>query len=198
MKKAEGVGESLKSKEKQDVFNFNGFIGTVGAIGGSGHRITLSSTPTAAVDRDNKQHPGISYNLAELESCHPVITKYCCKIINVYLLGHPIDFITDYETGLRRLWGDTTLSTIRKFTKQGKIQDFNLRAMAIKMGVLTVYNQHIFKLGVLETFERMLETWYEEKIFQLEQNEAQEALVSVMEASRCSSLVIAGIKKCLQ
>ena len=78
------------------------------------------------------------------------------------------------------------------------VQDYNLRAMAIKMGVLSVYNQHIFKLGVLETFERMLEVWYEEKIFQLEQNEAQEALVSVMEASRCSSLVIAGIKKCLQ
>ena len=78
------------------------------------------------------------------------------------------------------------------------IQDFHLRTMAIKMGVLSLYNQHILKLGVLETFERMLEGWYEGTIFQLEGNEAKEALVSVMEASRCSELVVAGIRNCLQ
>ena len=104
----------------------------------------------------------------------------------------------DYETGLRTLWSDATLTTIRTFIKQGMVQDFHLRTMAIKMGVLAVYNQHIFKLGVLETCERMLEAWYEATIFQLEEIEAKEALVNVMEASRCSELVIAGIRDCLQ
>ena len=104
----------------------------------------------------------------------------------------------DYETGLRTLWSDASLTTIRTFIKQGMVQDFNLRTMAIKMGVLSVYNQHIFQLGVLETFERMLEGWYEQTIFQLEEIEAKEALVFVMEASRCSELVVAGIRNCLQ
>ena len=112
-------------------------------------------------------------------------------------LCRPMGFIIDYETGMRRLWGETTLTTIRTFIKQGQIQDFHLRTMAIKMGVLAVYNQHIFKLGVLETFERMLEGWFEGTLFQLQEMEAKESLLSVMEASRCTELVIAGIRNCL-
>ena len=60
MKKADVLGESLKSKEKQEVIHFHGSIGTVGAIGGSGHTITLSSS--GKVERQRQHEPG-SYNL---------------------------------------------------------------------------------------------------------------------------------------
>ena len=67
--KAMEKAESFKSKEKQEVIHFHGSIGTVGAIGGSGHTITLSSA--GRVHRKTEPNPGqgsISYNLTLLMS----------------------------------------------------------------------------------------------------------------------------------
>ena len=63
MEKADGVPKRLQIKGKQEVINFHGAIGTVGAIGGSGHTINLSST--ARVERQTENNPGVSicYNL---------------------------------------------------------------------------------------------------------------------------------------
>ena len=55
MEKADVVGGSLKSKEKQEVFNFHGNIGSLGAIGGSGHTITISGA--ARVERQGQTSP---------------------------------------------------------------------------------------------------------------------------------------------
>ena len=55
MEKADVVGRSLKSKEKLEVFNFQGNIGSLGAIGGSGHTITISGA--ARVEKKTQTSP---------------------------------------------------------------------------------------------------------------------------------------------
>ena len=45
-------------------------------------------------------------------------------------------------------------------------------------------------LDVVETFERMLEKWYEEELFRSSGSDAQLRLIGVIEMSRCSPLVL--------
>ena len=53
----------VKSEEKREEVHFHGPIGTVGAIGGSGHTITFSSAAGPVERQAEHNPPGISYNL---------------------------------------------------------------------------------------------------------------------------------------
>ena len=103
----------------------------------------------------------------------------------------------NYETGLEKLWGEEALKTVRKMISSAKITQENLRTMAVQMRVSPVFNHHIHRLGVEETFERMRESWYERELFRLSSQEAQESLMRVIEKSRCYPIVVHAVKVCL-
>ena len=58
------------------------------------------------------------------------------------------------------------------------------------MDTMTVYNQHQQQLNDAETLERMLEKWYKTKLFILERQKAQEALLHVLHESRLDKIFV--------
>ena len=69
----------------------------------------------------------------------------------------------DYVAGLSQLWGESTLKLLRAFVDKGEIEDHNIAAMAPKMGCKRTYNENTNKVNLVETYERMLEQWFNQK-----------------------------------
>ena len=101
-----------------------------------------------------------------------------------------------YESKLCSLWGRETLNTLRLFVKTGEIDANILRNLAQnpKVMALPVYDEYRHVIGVLETFERILEFWVNQRLFRYQPEEAQALLVDVLTKSCCTPKVIEMIK----
>ena len=64
----------------------------------------------------------------------------------------------------------------------------HIKAMATMMGVKRVFNENNDKAGadVRETFESMLEEWYNQKLFNFNPHDAKTELINVLSNSRCN------------
>ena len=91
----------------------------------------------------------------------------------------------DYDSGLSYLWGEETLEKLRMFVSNGDIEERQIQAMAPMMGVLLTFNENINRVGLIETFERMLEKWYKQKLFNLTPLFAANELMRVLSHTRC-------------
>ena len=93
-----------------------------------------------------------------------------------------------YESRLCWLWGRETLNTLRLFVKTGEIDANIMRNLAQnpKVMALPVYDENRFTIGVVETFERILQFWVDQKLFGLKPPEAQDLLLEVLNDSLCS------------
>ena len=93
----------------------------------------------------------------------------------------------DYDSGLSYLWGEETLKQLRRFVSNGSIKEKHIKAMATMMGVKRVFNENNDKAGadVRETFESMLEEWYNQKLFNLTPQFAADELMRVLSHTRC-------------
>ena len=94
----------------------------------------------------------------------------------------------DYDSGLSYLWGEETLKQLRRFVSNGDIKERQIQAMADMMEVKRVFNSNNDKAGVdiRETFERMLEEWYNQKLFDFNPYDAKTELINVLGNSRCN------------
>ena len=97
--------------------------------------------------------------------------------------------------GLARLWGGDTLEKLREYVRRGDIKAPNIATMAGRMGVRRVYNENCDRMDLVETFERMLEEWYNQTLFDIEPLEAKHDLVRILEKSRCQRKFISRIGK---
>ena len=100
-----------------------------------------------------------------------------------------------YVSQLCYLWGRDTLDIFRLSVKRGDIDSSKVYNIARDPRVLAVntYNDNIH-LDLMERFERVLEYWVVQTLFNFKPHEAQELLVEVLTRARCSNLVIARIK----
>ena len=101
----------------------------------------------------------------------------------------------DYVAGLSHLWGDSTLKLLRAFVDKGEIEDHNIAAMAPKMGCKRTYNENTHKVNLVETYERMLEQWFNQNLYDFTNSKAKEELVKVLTEGRCSNKIVDSIKK---
>ena len=106
-----------------------------------------------------------------------------------------MDSYIDYETGLTELWGKLRLRTLREYVKKGLIEDPNIEMMAQKMGVLATYQQNCHRMDISMTFERMLNDWFQQELFQLSSSEAGAKLVRILRESHCTNLVVENIQR---
>ena len=100
----------------------------------------------------------------------------------------------DYERGLARLWGEETLKQLREFVKRGDIEEPNISNMSARMGVKRIYNENCHKFNLVETFDRMLEGWFNETLFHLQPREATDDLLRIIEASNCTKRIASRLK----
>ena len=77
------------------------------------------------------------------------------------------------------------MKQLRKYVKDGEIEKHNIRALAAKMNVLRIYNENCNLVDLVETFERMLEEWFNQKLFDRSPSEAKDLLMEVLSAERC-------------
>ena len=77
------------------------------------------------------------------------------------------------------------MKQLRKYVNEGEIKDHNIKAMAAKMGVPRIYNENCHLVDLPETFERMLEEWFNQKLFDCSPPEAKDLLMEVLSAERC-------------
>ena len=101
----------------------------------------------------------------------------------------------DYLTALPKLWGEETLKQVREYVRRGDIKGPAIRTMAAKMDVLRVYQENWHKLGLVVTFESMLEEWFDQTLFDLEPADARQRLVTVLRDSGCSKRVFTHIQR---
>ena len=106
-----------------------------------------------------------------------------------------VSFSDHYQAGLSKLWGETTLAQLQEHVRRGDLNEQNIRAMATRMDVLRVYQENVNKNDLVETFELMLEKWFNEELFETSSSEAQAKLVSILSDSRSPKKVVAHIKK---
>ena len=92
----------------------------------------------------------------------------------------------DYDSGLSYLWGEETLKQLRRFVSNGDIEEKHIQAMAAMMGVKRVFNENINRVDLIETFERMLEEWYKQNLFDFEPDDAKIELMRVLSHDRCN------------
>ena len=94
----------------------------------------------------------------------------------------------DYHSGLSTLWGEETLEKLRRFVRKGDIKERHIQAMADMMGVKRIFNSNTDKAGVdiRDTFESMLEEWYNQKPFNFNPHDAKIELMKVLSNGRCN------------
>ena len=100
-----------------------------------------------------------------------------------------------YEKGLTKLWGEATLDQVRDYVRRGDIKVQHIKAMAARMDVRGVFQANVYKSDLVDTFEIMLEEWFNEELFEISPTEAQVKLVSFLRDSKCSKKVVAHIQK---
>ena len=103
-----------------------------------------------------------------------------------------------YEDGLKSLWGDNALILLRDYLKSGEIVEYQVKRMAEKMGVKVVYNQNRLSVDLPENFERMLQEWYDQRLFEFESRNAKDILLDVLEYSNCSKKIVSRIEEALK
>ena len=62
------------------------------------------------------------------------------------------------------------------------------------MGVRRIYNENCHKVNLVATFERMLEKWFDQSLFNFEPSEAKDELVKVLKDSWCEERFVTGIQ----
>ena len=87
-----------------------------------------------------------------------------------------------------RLWGTEALRRLREYVESGDITEDQMKSIADNPEVVAV-NANIHQ-NSSETFERILEVWFEEKVFNCQLAEAQRAVVEVLTRARCSNKVL--------
>ena len=102
----------------------------------------------------------------------------------------------DYETGLTNLWGEDTLTQLRRYVRDADIEDHHIQTIATKIGVRRIYNENCHKVDLVETFERMLKKWFNENLFDFQPTEAKDELVKVLSDGRCSNRIVSEIQMC--
>ena len=103
-----------------------------------------------------------------------------------------------YEDGLKSLWGDNALILLRDYLRSGEIVEYQVKRMAEKMGVKVVYNQNRLSVDLPENFERMLQEWYDQRLFEFESRNAKDILLDVLEYSNCSKKIVSRIEEALK
>ena len=78
------------------------------------------------------------------------------------------------------------MKLLRAFVDKGEIEDHNIAAMAPKMGCKRTYNENTHKVNLVETYERMLEQWFNQNLYDFTNSKAKEELVKVLTEGRCS------------
>ena len=84
---------------------------------------------------------------------------------------------------------------LRRYVRDGEIEDHHIRTMATKMGVKRIYNENSHKVDLVETFERMLKEWFNQNLFDFQPSEAKDELVKVLTDGRCSKRIIREIQR---
>ena len=98
----------------------------------------------------------------------------------------------DYEDGLTDLWGGRALVLLREAVRKGDISDSQVRTMAARMDVRNVYEKNS-RLDLTENFERMLEAWYDQRLFELSSGEARTILVEILENSNIVKKIVSKV-----
>ena len=103
-----------------------------------------------------------------------------------------------YEAGLSSLWGNKAFDLLRKFVKDGDIEEIQVKVMAERMNVKTVY-ERMRSQGkeICFIFDEMLEKWYNEELFRVSPSEASSRLTDIMSRSRCSPRIVSSISNTL-
>ena len=101
----------------------------------------------------------------------------------------------DYETSLTNLWGEDTLRLLRDYVRAGDIENHHIQTMAAKMGVKRICSENCHKVNLVETFERMLEEWFNQNLFDFQPSEAKDKLVKVLKDSRFDKIFVTDIQK---
>ena len=103
----------------------------------------------------------------------------------------------DYRTGLSRLWGADTVKQLRGYVDQGDIEGHHIRSMADRMGTKRIYDENIKLRGMdlVVTFDRMLEKFYDETLFDKHPDLAKDILVKLLEDAGCSRRFVTGIQR---
>ena len=84
---------------------------------------------------------------------------------------------------------------MREYVRRGDIKVQHIKAMAARMDVRGVFQANVYKSDLVDTFEMMLEEWFNEKLFEMSPSEAKLKLVSFLRDSKCSRKVVAHIQK---
>ena len=110
--------------------------------------------------------------------------------------GTEINQPQDYLTGLKKLWGGG-LTRLREATTEGAIEDHHLQHMALpsKMNVLVTYRACALRYGVEVTLDRMLEKWFNDKLYDMTPQQAQSLLIEVLKDSKVAPNYISQVKK---
>lgn len=97
--------------------------------------------------------------------------------------------IPEYNIGLETLWGELALRKLRSYIFNGKMS----KVPHIENFAKCVNLQRIFdefkEQDAVELFERLLEEWYDEDLFELDPVNAQNKLSLAIENSRCAKRV---------
>merc|ERR1719433_993044 len=90
-------------------------------------------------------------------------------------------FEAHYETGLEKLWGPG-FSKLKQMVAEGYIEDHHLQKMSDpnKMNTKMVYNKYRHTHGLDFTLDQMLDSWYNNVLFNQTPKQAQNLLTRVL------------------
>ena len=99
----------------------------------------------------------------------------------------------DYESLLSRLWGEETFEQLRDLVKVGEIDDVMVNNFARRVKAVNTFNANRH-LNLVEQFERILEFWVNQELFNYQPAKAQDVLTEVLTKARCTNKVVYIIK----
>ena len=100
---------------------------------------------------------------------------------------------TAYNDGLEILWGSKALEKLRFYVKFGKITKINIENIAKFVNHSRTFEK-CKELDPVDLFERLLEVWYDEDLFELNRADAQRKLSLAMENCNCVKRVKTDIR----
>ena len=84
---------------------------------------------------------------------------------------------------------------LRQNVHRGDINENNVEKMALHMKARRIYDENISKVGIVFTFDKILEYWFLQKIFNCKSSEAKKELISVLNNSGTSKRIVSKIEK---
>ena len=100
---------------------------------------------------------------------------------------------TDYELVLNRLFGEDTVTQLRKFVKKGDIDGVQVSSIAERVNASVPYQEYRSN-GVVVAFDKVLKYWVNEKLYNYQPEKAKHLLLDVLTKAGCSNRIVDTIK----